>query len=300
MVCEAACYALAEFATKLPHPLQENPTASYLYDSVMALQECLHDERWPVKDAASITSAKILRLYFLDQEELIADFLALYETGLEDCIWSVRENAAIAIAEVVAGALSAGGGAAQSVFLFDQDSNHSSSAVFVRKLLERCKELINRYLLLPLRELTNSKVEVNKSTSSNSSGGGGFSFLPKGMLITNSTFPGVAPPQNDVFHGLIHPNQSSSSGFRKGWGCCIDCVELRQAKPWEVTQGSLYLLREISLLHPNLLLESFVVSQDSRICPITAIASLLEDVQYPLFDKLHSAIYQEVSDVALV
>jgi hypothetical protein len=44
---------------------------------------------------------------------------------------------------------------------------------------------------------------------------------------------------------------------RKGWGCCIDCIELRTCQPWEVSHGAVYLLREVTLAYPQYLFEPF-------------------------------------------
>lgn len=274
MICEAACYALTEFATKLIHP--SDAINTYLFDCLLALKECLYDERWPVKDAASIASAKVFRTHYLTttQASLLDELLRLYSQGLEDCIWSVRENAALAMVEILDG------------------SRSIAESVVTDKVLTLGKEILAKSLLLPVQPVNNS------STTTQSSISNGFSFLPKGMLITNSTFPGTAPPPEDIFHTMMHPANhpptNKASLTRKGWGCCIDCVELRQAKPWEVCSGAVYLLREMSSLNPDLLLEEFVSQQEGTVVvsPLHAISKLLEGVDYLQYEKLHALLYQ--------
>jgi len=52
----------------------------------------------------------------------------------------------------------------------------------------------------------------------------------------------------------IYNNKMLSSG----WGCCIDCVDLRPAENWEICHGALYLLREIMVLNTNLILHDYI------------------------------------------
>jgi hypothetical protein len=60
---------------------------------------------------------------------------------------------------------------------------------------------------------------------------------------------------------------------RKGWGCCIDCIELRTCQPWEVSHGAVYLLREVTLAYPQYLFEPFRPESEGTV--MAALVQLL-------------------------
>jgi hypothetical protein len=104
VVREAACQAVAELAVKLgmssmdAHRQALQPHVPLL---LQALLMCFHDESWPVRDEACLACGTFCRAY---PEECRADLETLWTRWTEqltDQIWSVRADAAVALAEAM-------------------------------------------------------------------------------------------------------------------------------------------------------------------------------------------------------
>lgn len=267
MVCEAAVNALSEITLRL------NLSVIWPFQRQIheALLGCLNDERWPVKDAACLASGRILRRFpplqispvtnevgSLDME-LTNQFLHHWEEHLRDCIWSVRENAAFACAEALV------------TDTFVLENTTASSSVEAREGIEQWRRLvwrlvsqfIQQHLLTAVGDVDESvdivvpssvdapvnSVTVQRRVIQSKIE----SFLPIAMVEaheqkkrqSNDVMP-LSTPEND--EGLARAADSAAQSYRKGWGCCVDCVNLREPYSWEVTQGALYLLREVCTL----------------------------------------------------
>ena len=299
MVAEAACHSLSEYCAKLSPSL----SAPYYADALDALDACLRDERWPVKDAACLASGTLWRVMDLPLSQSVptlslplpaalsvprseslslslvqrvAVFLSLYRECLRDCIWSVRENAAIAVGET----------------LKSKDCDVATIA--------RTSAL--QYVTDKLMDaLPRGEGERETATA--------FSFLPREMVAAAEDRKREREKEAMALMPSINPMGvvSSVSGSmpntvnRRGWGCCIDCVDLREALPWEVSQGALYLLREIALSHRDNALSLCACSvrtpEGESVSPFTAVGLLLQSTAYASFDKLHAVTYQEMPAV---
>eukprot|EP01033_Poteriospumella_lacustris_P007225 gene7225-5200_t len=268
--------------TSLPSGLEDDWT-QIRYAATMiheALLGCLNDERWPVKDAACLASGRILRRFpplqispvtnevgALDVE-VTNQFLHHWEEHLRDCIWSVRENAAFACAEALV--------TDTFVLATNAATTSSSSMEASREGIEQWRSLVWRlvsqfiqhHLLTAVGDVDESvDIVVLPSAVDDTQASVTTvqrrviqskieSFLPIAMVeahheqkrkqLSDPTSNSMAEPPND--EGLLKAASTAAQSYRKGWGCCVDCVNLREPFSWEVTQGALYLLREVCTL----------------------------------------------------
>jgi hypothetical protein len=279
MICEAACHAIGEIILKLKNFKITEKASLFL----ATIESSLGDNRWPVYDASLIPSSQILRFYFSTKNEdiLICErFYPIWSQRLHDSIWSIRENAAMAFGEMMM---------------------ISTNQQIVENVANYCFQYLSSYFLFVFQKKTasiasdfnNSSATLTVKTSKITS------FLPEAMLKKKSTGSSsalVGSLGNDSSAGA--PDRSK---LKKGWGCCIDCAELRPSQEWEYSHGCLYLLREMIrafslsfvLNHPI----SFVPYEKDTPTNMTLLDSLvmlMESKEYEHYDKLWSAIYQEV------
>lgn len=96
-VREAACQCIAELAKKISSSVLQPHVQSLL----STLIECFYDESWPVRDMACVAAGSFILSYPQDSRSSLSVLLPLFYQNLEDPISSVRQGAAIAIANVV-------------------------------------------------------------------------------------------------------------------------------------------------------------------------------------------------------
>merc|ERR1719219_3023610 len=96
-VREAAAHCMTELVSKL-EPAMVEPQVSGLLDS---LSVCLEDEDWPVRDAASVAASAVLRHHPGQGRERLASILPVFLRHLGDQVSSVRQGAAISLANTV-------------------------------------------------------------------------------------------------------------------------------------------------------------------------------------------------------
>ncbi|XP_066947983.1 uncharacterized protein [Macrobrachium rosenbergii] len=96
-VREAACACIAELALKIA----KDAVRKHVPDLLQTLTICFNDDSWPVRDAACVACGSFI-LCFPDEAKNSMELLyPLFFTNLEDSIPSVRQGAAIAIANIV-------------------------------------------------------------------------------------------------------------------------------------------------------------------------------------------------------
>lgn len=283
MVIEAACHAMSEACKKL------------LYDSIdqvahlirAAILSCLHDERWPVRDAACLAAGSIMKFHPVvssaDNEMHCseeAEILHLCTVHLQDSIWSVRQNAAFALTDTI-----------QSVQASTSLMAWKLSSDYLKANLERAIKEERELVLLAEKQREYSSVVTSETSKISSKMKR--NFLPSSLLN----------PAGNV----SNPNEPTVKVTgRGGWSCCIDCVELRACHPWEVSHGALYLLRElINTFIASSKSETFSRLNEINVKPSevwSLISSQLEVVWKLLLvqktefsDKLHAAVYEEVT-----
>lgn len=287
MVCEAACHALCELLIRMDYDVIVEFASSSLD---VLLDSCLMDERWPVKDAACMSSGRILQRFPLSlpttstvsNNDRLGRFVSRFEHHLQDCIASVRENAAVAYV--------------QAMLSSDTEVNDF--------LLEAAVRYIDKFLLIGTEDEDEQQLQKDGVQQQSRIQ----SFLPLAMLqkkteniaseiqpqLMSSEIAGMGVDLN-----ILRAMTSNSSNgpaavndmnaMRKGWGCCMDCVELRTAQPWELSHGALWLLREVVInKQPMLLLQKS-----------EQLLSILKKTSCRLVDKLHAAVYEQVTRLLL-
>lgn len=108
VVREAACQAIAELAVRFGLSDDEKHAQEYhelLQEQIdvllQALLMCFHDESWPVRDEACLACGTLCKSY---PEECRSEFKTLWERWTEqltDQIWSVRQDAAVALGDAL-------------------------------------------------------------------------------------------------------------------------------------------------------------------------------------------------------
>eukprot|EP00088_Acartia_fossae_P034486 TRINITY_DN3539_c0_g1_i5.p1 TRINITY_DN3539_c0_g1~~TRINITY_DN3539_c0_g1_i5.p1 ORF type:complete len:776 (-),score=143.13 TRINITY_DN3539_c0_g1_i5:435-2762(-) len=96
-VREAACQCIAELAKKISSAAL-NPFVPTLLSTLI---ECFQDDSWPVRDMACVAAGSFIHSYPDQSKSSLPVLLPLFYQNLEDPISSVRQGAAIAIANVV-------------------------------------------------------------------------------------------------------------------------------------------------------------------------------------------------------
>jgi len=102
VVREAACQAIAELADRVGSDEEHRPVLQeHVHVLLQALLMCFHDESWPVRDEACLACGTLCRSF---PEDCRPEFKTLWERWTEqltDQIWSVRQDAAVALADAL-------------------------------------------------------------------------------------------------------------------------------------------------------------------------------------------------------
>lgn len=259
MIVEAACQAITELITHMDHHVL---SPYHIHSLTHCILTCLSDDdRWPVRDAACVSIGVILSRYPSQwdhhhphhrnqqhhppppqQEEVVevsSKVISSWKKQLIDSIWSVREHAAISISTALLQSNS-------------NSENSSSSVVIYEEVMEFSLQYIRDFLVLKEKE----KPIKN--------------FIPLSILnshtsTTNST-------------GLTPINiKMKANNVRSGWGCCVDCVDLRPAESWEISHGAIYLLRELMVCSPDAVRHEYMRYGDQDVTLYEALLMMLDD-----------------------
>ncbi|CAG2063838.1 unnamed protein product [Timema podura] len=96
-VREAACACIAELASKI----QAQSVRPYVGKLLHTLLVCFRDESWPVRDAACVACGHFILCFPDESHESMTFLYPLFFGNLEDPIPTVRQGAAVALANVV-------------------------------------------------------------------------------------------------------------------------------------------------------------------------------------------------------
>jgi hypothetical protein len=233
-----------------------------------------------VRDAAIIASGILVR-HFADEaavQQALPELLRCWTENLRDFIWSIREHAAIAFGEALRCAEACGQTASQEVrkvhenvcgaalsyvcrnlycaldgenSAADQDDAEVSAVTNVPKIKNFLPESL-------LRADAAAKRKQQQQASITVEG------IAPTTEVTDSAVPGppdsTVPGTSSAVSVDNAPEDATAGKDRKGWGCCIDCIELRSCRPWEVSHGAVYLLREAARASPGILDELVAVT----------------------------------------
>lgn len=96
-VREAACACIAELASKIAH----DAVKPYVCRLFRTLLVCFRDPSWAVRDAACLACGNFVLCYPEESKASLKTVYPLFFNNLQDCIPSVRQGAAAALANVV-------------------------------------------------------------------------------------------------------------------------------------------------------------------------------------------------------
>ncbi|XP_078593864.1 uncharacterized protein LOC144871827 [Branchiostoma floridae x Branchiostoma japonicum] len=201
-VREAACACIAELGSKI----NRDVVRPHVPTLIQALLESFKDDSWPVRDAACVACGNFIQCFPEECRPQMDSLYPLFFANLQDNIPSVRQGAAVALANVAR-------------------AYGSESLQF---LLQKARE--------GLEGIENQPASTEK-----------YSGLDKGP----ATY-GVVKKLRDNDMDL-HTNQTMySCGSlapkmgRGRTGGCMDHQFRKPAEPWELTEGCVHLLAELS------------------------------------------------------
>ncbi|XP_064602415.1 uncharacterized protein LOC135468221 [Liolophura sinensis] len=96
-VREAACACIAE----LGHKLDKSVVSPYIPKLLDALIVCFNDDSWPVRDAACVACGNFVQCFPQESKDSMPTLYPLFFNNLQDNIPSVRQGAALALANVL-------------------------------------------------------------------------------------------------------------------------------------------------------------------------------------------------------
>lgn len=96
-VREAACACIAELAAKI----EKEAVRPYVLELLETLVVCFQDDSWPVRDAACLACGNFILCFPEESRPRMPQLYPLFIGNLKDCIASVRQGAAGALASVV-------------------------------------------------------------------------------------------------------------------------------------------------------------------------------------------------------
>ena len=215
MIAEAACFAIAELAVKLP-PQITQPFAPRLY---MACVECLQSDSWPIRDSACPATGRVIQHLIADSDideemewffpkelETVLDLLCSH---MQDSIPSIREHAAEGLGCLLR---------AQSKSVLEMVNKRVQ--MHFTKHLQRARKQRDaekkQLQFIPAMSLARMKGSEKSDTShsSNTSASSSSSLNP---LSSTSSAP------TSVFESSTNFDEVRTRGRAEGWSCGLDC-----------------------------------------------------------------------------
>ncbi|XP_071164390.1 uncharacterized protein [Mytilus edulis] len=242
-VREAACACIAELGAKI----ERNAVRSHVPRLLAALLVCFNDDSWPVRDAACVACGNFVLCFPEESRNSLPDLYPLFFNNLQDNIASVRQGAALALANVV------------------QAYGQSSMETITNKVKEGLEG-------------------VEKQPASSEK----YSALDKGPGAY-----GVVKMLRDNDMDLHTDKQMYSCGslapkMGRGGGC-MDHKFKKPSEPWELTDGCIHLIAELSN-NPSL---SALVGQT-----LPAVAKAVSFQHYPQHVVLLETLCKQLPNIA--
>lgn len=202
-VREAACHCMAELASKISSEVVMPHVPALLH----ALIVCFKDDSWPVRDTACVACGNFVKSFPEESRTSMAELYPLFFTNLSDPIPSVRQGAAIALANI---ADAYGSEAVVKIF----ETVKSGLA-----LVETQKDNADRFESLEKGPTTYGVAKRMRANDES--------------LHTN---------QQMYSCGSLAPKMGRGGG---GGGCSNHSFK-RDSQPWEMTDGCIYVLAELA------------------------------------------------------
>ncbi|EGD76480.1 hypothetical protein PTSG_07596 [Salpingoeca rosetta] len=209
-VREAACACIAELGNKV----DKDVVRAHVPALLDCLYESFQDESWPVRDAACVASGRFMGCFKEESRPQLDKFLDLFVRHVGDNIWSVREDAAVALALVTRN--------------FEED------------VLDRVFAKLEEMLPSAKDQSEDSKMNSQLENVTR------FGVAKPAGIVTVSATDVIDPAHTDqqmYSCGSLAPKLKRSGG-------CMNCGFQRPQEKWELSDGAVYLLRELSAPYP--------------------------------------------------
>eukprot|EP00794_Sanderia_malayensis_P007320 gene7320-8138_t len=200
-VREAACHCMAELALKI----EPNAVLPHVSKLLSALLVCFKDESWPVRDTACVACGRFVKAFPNESKDSMDELYPLFFTNLSDPIPSVRQGAAMALADI---------GEAFGIDAINQIFETIKHGLTV---VESQPDNADRYESLEKGPATYGVVKLLRGNDMD--------------LHTNKQMYSC---------GSLAPKMG------RGGGGCSNHSFKRESQPWEMTDGCIYALAELS------------------------------------------------------
>ncbi|XP_061173141.1 uncharacterized protein LOC133182346 [Saccostrea echinata] len=202
-VREAACACIAELGSKI----DRNFVRPFIPQLLEALLICFNDDSWPVRDAACVACGNFVLCFPEESRSSMPDLYPLFYNNLQDSIPSVRQGAALALANVAQ--------------VYGQESHE--------EILNKVKEGIEGLKNQP--ETTEKYSDLDKGPAT-------YSVVKK--LRDNDM--DLHTDKQMYSCGSLAPKMMKGS---RGGGC-MDHKFRKTPEPWELADGCVHLIAELS------------------------------------------------------
>mmetsp|Transcript_14135 Transcript_14135/g.18330 ORF Transcript_14135/g.18330 Transcript_14135/m.18330 type:complete len:751 (-) Transcript_14135:151-2403(-) len=241
-VREAACYCIAELATKA----KCDEISVHVNELLNALIDAFKDESWPVRDAACIATSNFISGFPNESKALVGtELYELWFAHLSDNIWSVREDSAIALGNVMR---TYGDDAVEEVLkrlpnilgkVFDENVNVQQGHLHGHGHGHGHSH-DNQESHVGSSSLSNKDIASSKYSQRASQ--------PRGVVAGD--FKMLSSKPDKYSNQQLYSCGSLAPKLRRGVGC-MDHGFSRDKKLWEITDGGIYLLRELAAVKPE-------------------------------------------------
>lgn len=206
-VREAACSCIAELMTKV----DRDAVSPHVSRLLSCLLTCFRDASWPVRDAACLATGRCVLAFPEESRQILEKLYKLWFVHLEENIFSVREDSAIAL-----------GNAARAYG----------------------KEAIDRIQMKLGEMLPKAKEQITESTSLSKLE----NVTTFGVAAERTNRANDKSMHTDQ---LMFSCGSLAPKLKRGADCCGDYGMSRPAEAWEASDGSIYLIRELAVVSPE-------------------------------------------------
>eukprot|EP00039_Didymoeca_costata_P003973 m.70800 g.70800 ORF g.70800 m.70800 type:complete len:669 (+) comp12166_c0_seq1:27-2033(+) len=262
-VREAACACIAELGAKV----NKDVVREHFPLLLEALIACFQDDSWPVRDAACIACGRFVKCFPDECRDSMEELYTLFFFHVGDNIWSVRENAAIALRSVV----------------------EAYGDVAFRKVETWMLENLPKASKQPASQALRLNTNLENTTTF------GVADTKKPTKVVQEFNEGGVRRIRYQFgdEDPMHSNQQvfscgSLAPKLKRKGGCMDCGFHRPQEPWESSDGCIYLMRELAEKKPK------------RICEmLPTVADICRNRAYPEHVYLLETIWKQLSPIMM-
>ena len=206
-VREAACACIAELMCKVDKPA----VAPHVPRLLRALLTCFRDASWPVRDAACLACGRCVAAFPEESRDVLEKLYELWFGHLWDNIFSVREDSAVALADVIRA--------------YGQEA--------ISRILPKVEEM------LPMA----------KEQPADSKARGGLENTTLFGVAAQRTER--ANDQQLHTDKTMFSCGSLAPKLARGGDGCMDHGFAREKEPWEATDGAIYMIRELATVAPE-------------------------------------------------